>query len=266
MAGQIAELSHRSLQRNFRHFDPASARVVLLDAGDALIPAFGKRLSGKALSGLQKLGVEVHLHTMVTNVDADGVDAKHADGGSMRVDAQTKIWAAGVEASGLGKLLRDQSGAETDHTGRVKVNDDLTLPGHPEVFVVGDLINLKKLPGVAEVAMQGGLHAARAIKHRVESSDPNAPAKDFHYRDLGDMATISRFQAVAKFGPFRVAGFLGWLMWLFVHLAFLTGFKNRVATVFNWFIAFIGRGRPQRTITRQQVLARTVLQQQQHRE
>jgi NADH dehydrogenase len=262
MAGQIAELSHRSLHRNFRHFDPASARVVLLDAGDALIPAFGKRLSGKAFSGLRKLGVEVYLNTPVTNVDAGGIDAKTADGGDLRVNAQTKIWAAGVEASSLGQLLGDQSGAETDRTGRVKVNPDLTLPGHPEVFLVGDMINLDKLPGVAEVAMQGGLHAARAIKHRVETGDPNTPIKPFHYRNLGDMATISRFQAVASVGPFRIAGFLGWLLWLFVHLTFLTGFKNRVATVFNWFIAFIGRGRPQRTITEQQVLARAVLQQQ----
>jgi NADH:ubiquinone reductase (H+-translocating) len=235
--------------------------VVLLDAGDALIPAFGKRLSGKALAGLRKLGVEVYLNTPVTNVDADGIDAKPADGGDLRINAQTKVWAAGVEASSLGGMLGKQSGAETDRTGRVKVNPDLTLPGHPEVFLVGDMVNLDKLPGVAEVAMQGGIHAAHAIKHRLEACDPNAPIKPFHYRDLGDMATISRFQAVARFGPFRVAGFLGWLMWLFVHLTFLTGFKNRVATVFNWFIAFVGRGRPQRTITDQQVQARAVLQQ-----
>jgi NADH:ubiquinone reductase (H+-translocating) len=144
----------------------------------------------------------------------------------------------------------------------VKVNPDLTLPGHPEVFLVGDMINLNKLPGVAEVAMQGGMHAARTIKHRVETGNPNLPAKAFHYRNLGDLATISRFQAVAHIGPIKVAGFVGWLLWMFVHLTFLTGFKNRVATVFNWFIAFVGRGRPQRTITRQQVLARSVLQQQ----
>jgi NADH dehydrogenase len=262
MAGQIAELSRRSLHDNFRHIDPASARVVLLDAGDALIPAFGQRLSGKALAGLRKLGVEVHLNAPVTNVDADGIDARPADGSELRIKAQTKIWAAGVEASSLGLLLGSQSGAETDRTGRVKVNPDLTLPGHPEVFLVGDMIDLDKLPGVAEVAMQGGIHAAHVIKRRVAGADPLAAAKPFHYRNLGDMATISRFQAVAAFGPFRVAGFLGWLMWLFVHLTFLTGFKNRVATVFNWFIAFIGHGRPQRTITQQQVLARTVLQQQ----
>ncbi len=262
MAGQIAELSRRSLHDNFRHIDPASARVILLDAGDALIPAFGHRLSGKALTGLRKLGVEVHLKTPVTNVDADGVEAKRPDGSELRIRAQTKIWAAGVEASSLGGILGKQSGAEVDKTGRVKINPDLTLPGHPEVFLVGDMINLDKLPGVAEVAMQGGIHAAHAIRRRVETGDPQTPIKAFHYRNLGDMATISRFQAVASFGPFRVAGFLGWLLWLFVHLTFLTGFKNRVATVFNWFIAFIGHGRPQRAITQQQVDARAALQRQ----
>ncbi|HEX4019020.1 MAG TPA: NAD(P)/FAD-dependent oxidoreductase [Frankiaceae bacterium] len=260
MAGQIAELSRRSLKDNFRHIDPASARVVLIDAGDALIPAFGKRLSGKALAGLRGLGVEVLLNTPVTNVDANGVDAKPTAGGDLRINAQTKIWAAGVEASSLGGLLGKQSGAEVDKSGRVKVNPDLTLPGHPEVFLIGDMINLDKLPGVAEVAMQGGIHAARTIKRRVEQADPNLPAKPFHYRNLGDLATISRFKAVANIGPFRVAGFVGWLLWLFVHLTFLTGFKNRIATVFNWFIAFIGHGRPQRTITQQQVDAREALQ------
>jgi NADH:ubiquinone reductase (H+-translocating) len=261
MAGQIAELSRRSLHDNFRHFDPASARVILVDAGDALIPSFGKRLSGKALTGLRGLGVEVQLNTLVTNVDADGIDAKPSTGGELRINAQTKIWAAGVEASSLSQLLSAQSGAETDRTGRVKINPDLTLPGHPEVFVVGDMVTLDKLPGVAEVAMQGGIHAARSIRRRVEGPDPHAPAKPFHYRNLGDLATISRFKAVAAIGPFRVSGFLGWLLWLFVHLTFLTGFKNRIATVFNWFIAFIGHGRPERTITTQQVLARDVLQQ-----
>jgi NADH dehydrogenase len=238
---------------------------VLLDAGDALIPAFGKRLSGKALTGLQGLGVEVYLNTPVTNVDADGVDAKPAAGGQLRIRAQTKVWAAGVEASKLGGILGKQSGAEVDRTGRVKVNPDLTLPGHPEVFLIGDMVNLDKLPGVAEVAMQGGIHAAYAIKRRIEKNDPNVPIKAFHYRNLGDMATISRFKAVAAIGPLRVAGFLGWLLWLFVHLTFLTGFKNRVATVFNWFIAFIGHGRPQRAITQQQVDARAALQRE-HRE
>jgi NADH:ubiquinone reductase (H+-translocating) len=259
MAGQIAELSRRSLHNNFRHIDPASARVILVDAGEALIPAFGKRLSGKALSGLRELGVEIHFGAMVTNVDATGVDVKTNDRGDIRIDAGTKMWAAGVSASPLGRMLAEQTGAEVDRSGRVKVRPDLTLPGHPEVFIVGDMIDLDHLPGVAEVAMQGGRFAAKTILRRLESGTTDD--KPFKYLDLGDMATISRFQAVAKFGPFRIAGFIGWVLWLFVHLTFLTGFKNRVATVFNWFIAFLGHGRPQRAITAQQVFARRALEQ-----
>ena len=262
MAGQIAELSHRSLHRNFRNIDPASARVLLLDAGDALIPAFGKRLSGKALTHLREMGVEVHLGTQVTGVDLDGVDAKSAEHDHIRIEAGTKVWAAGVSASPLGRLIAEQSGAEVDRSGRVLVNPDLTVPGHPEVFLVGDMISLNKLPGVAEVAMQGGRFAAKTIVERLEAAESTqtAPSKPFKYLNLGDMATISRFQAVASLGPVKIAGFVGWLMWLFVHLAFLTGFKNRVATVFNWFIAFLGHGRPQRAITSQQIFARRALE------
>jgi NADH dehydrogenase len=258
MAGQIAELSKRSLHGNFRHIDPASARVMLIDAGDALIPYFGNHLSGKALAGLRKLGVEVLLNTSVTGIDGRGVDTQSQHDGGMRVEARTKVWAAGVSASPLGRMIAEQSGAEIDRAGRVLVRPDLTVPGHPEVFVVGDQISLDKLPGVAEVAMQTGTHAAHTITRRIHH--PGAVAHPFKYKNLGDMATISRFQAVASIGPIRVAGFVGWLLWLFVHLAFLTGFKNRVATLFNWFIAFIGRGRPQRTITEQQIFARRALE------
>ena len=262
MAGQIAELSRRSLHRNFRHIDPASTRVVLIDAGPSLIPAFGHRLSDKAQAHLEEMGVEIHLHTAVTGIDGTGADAKRPDGSMMRIEARTKVWAAGVAASKLGADLAEQSGADVDKAGRVLIRPDLTLPGHPEVFVLGDMTSLHKLPGVAEVAMQGGMHAARTISKRVKApaGSPQATASTpFHYRDLGDMATISRFQAVAMIGPVRIAGFIGWLLWLFVHLLFLTGFKNRAATVFNWFIAFIGHGRPQRTITAQQIFARRAL-------
>jgi NADH:ubiquinone reductase (H+-translocating) len=268
MAGQIAELSRRSLHRNFRHIDPTQTRVVLMDAGPGLIPAFGKQLSGKARSGLEDLGVEIHLDTAVTGVDGFGVDAKQPDGSMLRIDARTKVWAAGVSASTLGAELAKQAGAEVDKAGRVLINPDLTLPGHPEVFLIGDMASLHKLPGVAEVAMQGGVHAARTITRRVKAPAGSAEAtasRPFRYHDLGDMATISRFRAVAKIGPLRIAGFPGWLLWLFVHLLFLTGFKNRVATVFNWFIAFLGHGRPQRTITSQQIFARRALEERNER-
>jgi NADH dehydrogenase len=167
-----------------------------------------------------------------------------------------KVWAAGVQASPLGATLARQSGAEIDRAGRVSVLPDCTLPGHPEVFVIGDMINLNQLPGVAEVAMQSGIHAARTIKRRVKGEDGESV---FRYIDLGSMATIARFRAVVYIGRLRFAGLLGWLTWLFVHLVFLTGFKNRIAALANWTTAFLGRGRRQRTITLQQLFARTQL-------
>ena len=160
-------------------------------------------------------------------------------------------WAAGVKASALGARLAEKSGAAVDRSGRVAVLPDCTLPGHPEVFVIGDLMSLDGLPGVAEVATQSGRHAARTIVRRLRGEDT---MREFRYYDLGTMATVSRFRAVAWLGPLRVGGAVAWLV---VHLAFLTGFKNRVATLVRWAIAFLGRGRPERTITERQVFART---------
>jgi NADH dehydrogenase len=247
LAGQIAELSRRALGSNFRRFDPRTARIVLLDAVDTVLPTYPERLRRRARRDLERLGVEVRLGSRVVGVDARGVDVE--DG---RIEARTKIWAAGVQASPLGRLLGERAGAKVDRSGRVEVRPDCTLPGHPEVFVVGDLMALNDLPGVAEVAMQSGHHAARTIVRRLRGR----PTKPFRYLDLGTMATISRFRAVVSIGRLRIAGFVGWLMWLVVHLAFMTGFKNRVATLANWAVAFVGRGRRQRAITKQQVLAR----------
>jgi NADH dehydrogenase len=253
LAGQIAELSHRALKRNYRTFDPKSARIVLLEAGDAVLASFPVSLQRRARRDLERLGVEVRLGTRVTGIDVGGLDVKDGDGSVGRVDAFTKVWAAGVQASPLGASLAEQSGAEVDRAGRVAVLPDCTLVGHPRVFVVGDLMSLDGLPGVAEVAMQAGYHAGRTILRRLKG---DSVARPFRYRDLGTMATIARFRAVVTVGRFRVAGFAGWVMWLFVHLAFLTGFKNRFAAVLNWAVAFLGRGRRQRTITEQQVFAR----------
>jgi NADH dehydrogenase len=191
---------------------------------------------------------------MVTGVDDDGLDVVQNDQPNGRIEARTKIWAAGVQASPLGAILAEQSDATVDRAGRVAVLPDCTLPGHPEVFVIGDLMSLDRLPGVAEVAMQSGAHAARTIARRLGG---DAAERPFRYRDLGTMATIARFRAVVYIGRLRVTGLAGWLMWLLVHLAFLTGFKNRVAAVANWAVTFLGRGRRQRTITEQQVFART---------
>jgi NADH dehydrogenase len=253
LAGQIAELSRRVLKRNFRTFDPAEARIVLLDAVETVLPTFPVPLQRRARRDLEDLGVDIRLGARVTDVDAEGLSLENRDGSNYRIEAATKIWAAGVQGSPLGAILARQSGAAMDRTGRVTVLPDLTLPGHPEVFVVGDLMSLD-LPGVAEVAMQSGHHAAKTIVRRAKGHDKQRP---FRYHDLGTVATIGRFRAVLYVGPVRVTGLAGWLAWLVIHLTFLTGFKNRLATLADWTIAFLGRGRSQRTITEQQALVRT---------
>ncbi|HEV2927489.1 MAG TPA: NAD(P)/FAD-dependent oxidoreductase, partial [Propionibacteriaceae bacterium] len=257
MAGQIAELAHRTLRRDFRRIDTTKARVILLDAAPAVLGAFGEKLSTAATEQLRKIGVEVQLNVKVVGVDNNGVDVVDPDGTQRRIPSRCKVWAAGVSASPLGKQLADQSGAEIDRAGRVKVNDDLTLPGHPEVFVVGDMIALKNLPGVAQVAMQGGKHVAGQIKRRLNGEPTGQP---FKYFDKGSMATISRFHAVASVGEkVRFAGFIAWLMWLVVHVMYLVGFKNRFTTMVHWAVSFLFRGRSQRTTTRQQIVARTLM-------
>ena len=266
MAGQIAELSRRTLQSNFRRIDPSTTRVVLLDAADAVLGTFGDELSTHARHELEEMGVEVQLGAMVVDVDEHGLEVKDVgagsaagtDGTTRRIEARTKIWAAGVAASPLGEQLAAQSGAELDRSGRVQVNRDLTLPGHPEVYVVGDMMGLDRLPGVSPVAIQGAKHAARSIQARL-AGEPGDEA--FRYVDKGSMATISRFRAVASIGRLRLRGFPAWVAWLVVHLLYLTAFKNRVTALLHWSVSFIGRGRSERTATLQQVVARTRLQQ-----
>jgi NADH dehydrogenase len=257
MAGQIAELAHSTLKRDFRRIDPTSARVILLDAAPAVLGQFGDRLSQKAQRQLVKMGVDVQLNVTVTNLDADGVDVVDPDGSRRRIAAQTKVWAAGVSASPLAATLAEQTGAELDRAGRIRVTSGTTLPGHPEIFVIGDMMSLDDLPGVAQVAMQQGRYAAKTIEHRL-AGKPDLPP--FHYRDKGSMATVSRFHAVASVGSrIRLAGFLAWLMWLAVHLVYLVGFKNRVTTLLHWTVTFIGRGRSERVATEQQVFARLAI-------
>ena len=176
-------------------------------------------------------------------------------GGPETIPCHVKVWAAGVTASPLAKMLADAVGAETDRAGRIAVLPDCTLPGHPEVFAIGDMMALNNLPGVAEVAMQSGIHAARTIKRRITKGGESKP---FRYRDLGSMASIARFSAVVDFRGLRVSGFLGWLMWVFVHLTFLTGFKNRFTALFKWVASFVGRSRDERTISILQASARVI--------
>jgi NADH dehydrogenase len=256
MAGQIAELAHHTLRKDFRAINTRTARVVLVDAAPQVLPPFGAKLGEKAKAELEKLGVEVMLGGMVTEVDERGLEVKFKDGRIERINSVAKIWAAGVQANPLGKTLSEQTGAPLDRAGRIAVNPDLTLPGHPEVFVVGDMIALDNLPGVAQVAIQGAKYAAKEIRNRLEGKQPQEP---FKYFDKGSMAIISRFRAVAMVGKLRLSGVVAWLMWLGVHLVYLTGFKNQVSALMRWAITFISNNRSERTTTEQQIFARAAL-------
>jgi NADH dehydrogenase len=190
---------------------------------------------------------------MVTGMDEQGVDTDSTNPRVKRIDAATKIWAAGVQASPLGRLLAKAPGVELDPVGRVKIETDCTLPGHPEVFVIGDLMSLDNLPGVTQVAMQSGRHAAHTIIGRLAGDTTRRP---FRYRDAGRLAMISRLRAVAVVGNLTLSGLPAWVLWLLVRLTSLAGLKNRASVLFNWTVAFLGRGRAQRVITAQQVFAR----------
>jgi NADH dehydrogenase len=256
MAGQIAELSKRTLKRDFRYINTKHARVILVDAAGQVLPPFGHKLGLKTKAALEDLGVEVQLGAMVSDVDERGLVVQDKDGTQRRIESVTKIWAAGVQASPLGQTLAEQSGAALDRAGRIAVNPDLTLPGFPEVFVVGDMIALNNLPGVAQVAIQGAKYAAREIKGRLNDKPPQRP---FKYFDKGSMATISRFDAVATVGKLRLSGLIAWLMWLGVHLIYLTGFKNQVTALLHWTVTFLSNDRSERTATEQQIFARTAI-------
>jgi NADH dehydrogenase len=249
VAGQIAELARRTLKYEFRTIDPTTAAVLLVEADKQLLRAFGDRLSRKATSGLEHTGVDVRTETRVTSIDGDGIDVE-SPSGRERVATRTVVWAAGVQASPLARVLAEASGAECDRAGRVAVRPDCTLPGHPEVFVVGDAMTLDGLPGVAAVATQQGAYAARTISRRLEDKPQGKP---FTYRDPGSTAAIGRGQAIVSFHGLRYGGFLGFLSWLLVHLAFLTGFRNRLGALTSWSWAFIGRSRDQRTFTVEEI-------------
>ncbi len=253
MAGQLRELATMALRRNFRRIDPSTARVLLVEGTDKILASFGPKLSRAAQGNLERLGVEVRTGWMVAGLDERGVDVRRNDGAIERIDARTKVWAAGTSASPLGAQLALQAGAGTDRLGRVRVLPDCTLPGHPEVFVIGDMMALDELPGLAEVAIQSGLHAARTIRHRLAG---DTAERHFTYHDLGSLAVVSRFGAVARFHRLSLEGFGAWLVWLVVHLTFLTGFKNRLAALASWTVAFVARGRSERAFTSQQVFAR----------
>jgi NADH dehydrogenase len=241
----VRELAARSLKREFRRFDPESVRVVLVDAGSEPLPTFGDDLADRARRELEDLGVELHMGSRVTNIDLNGVDVTTSDGGTEHFGSHVVVWAAGVQASPLAATLAQAAGAETDRIGRVKVLPDLTLPGHPEVFAVGDMAALGDLPGVAEVAMQGSLHAANTIRHRLLGNDHG---RAFKYRDLGSVAVVGRFRAIFSWRRIQLSGFPAWLVWLVVHLGFLNSFASRFGALLRWTRSMLGRARAERVI------------------
>src|SRR5918994_597777 len=243
--GQIAELARRTLRQDFRAIDPTSAAVLLVEADKQILRGFGDRLSLKATSGLERMGVDVRTETRVTSIDGDGFEVE-SPGGRERVATRTVVWAAGVQASPLARILAEASGAECDRAGRVAVRPDCTLPGHPEVFVIGDAMTLDGLPGVGGVASQQGIYVARTIRGRLESKPQGKP---FAYRDLGSMATLGRGHAIVSVHGLRYGGFFVFLSWLFVHLALLTGYRNRFGALIAWSWAFIGNSHNQRAFT-----------------
>ncbi|BAX92768.1 NAD(P)/FAD-dependent oxidoreductase [Mycobacterium shigaense] len=260
MAGQIAELAAHTLKGSFRHIDSTRARVILLDAATAVLPPFGDKLGQRAAARLEKMGVEIQLGAMVTDVDRDGITVKDSDGTIRRIESACKVWSAGVQASGLGRDLAEQSPVELDRAGRVKVLPDLSIPEHPNVFVVGDMAAVDGVPGVAQGAIQGAKYVATVIKAELEGADP-AEREPFQYFDKGSMATVSRFSAVAKVGPVEMSGLLAWFAWLVLHLVYLVGFKTKVSTLLSWTVTFLSTQRGQLTITEQQAYARTRIEQ-----
>lgn len=241
LAGALAEIARQSLTKDFRHIDPSSSTIMLLEGGPAVLPSFPEPLRDAARRDLERLGVDVRTGTLVTQIGPGFVEA-----GESRIAAETVLWAAGVAASPLGASL----GVPVDRVGRVLVQPDLTIPGHPEVFVIGDLASLagsngRPLPGVAQVAMQMGAHAS----HNIVRATEGQPLRAFKYRNLGDMATIGRASAVADLPMVQLKGWIGWLAWLFVHIFNLIGFRNRLVVMVQWAWSYFSYQRAIRLIT-----------------
>jgi NADH dehydrogenase len=250
MAGQIAEIA-RDVRGDFRTFDPGAARILLVEALDRVLTTFPESLSAKALRSLENLGVTGRLGQSVVNVDEYSVTVQGADEATERIPTRTVIWAAGVTASPLARMLAEQAGEEVDRAGRLTVERDLSVAGHPEVLAVGDMVSVRQpdgsalvLSGVAPVAMQQGRHAARVVADRLAGRNP----KPFHYTDKGNLATIGRARAVADVKGVHLSGFLAWVTWLVVHLWYLIGFQNRLLVVIRWAVSFFTHGRGARLI------------------
>jgi NADH:ubiquinone reductase (H+-translocating) len=251
VVGQIAELAHRVLPGDYRRIDTRQARIVLIEAAPAVLGPFDERLQRYTTRTLERMGVEVRCATMATEIDADGITVRNDDG-EERIVAKTKVWAAGVQASPLAKLLASATGAQTDRAGRIMVEPDCTVPGHPEVFAIGDMVSLNGLPGIAQPALQEGKYVGKVIRARLDGDTGVAP---FKYFDKGSMATIGRTHAVAHSGGMSFTGIVAYLMWAFIHVLYLIGWGNRFGTLYSWGRSlWFTRNRAHRTITLDQAI------------
>ena len=250
LAGALAEIANETLRNDFRSINPRETRIILMEGGPRVLTAFPDDLSAKAEKLVSRLGVEVEKSVMVTHIDAEGVTYK-SGAESKRLLARTVLWAGGVTTNHFGRKLGERTRAETDRSGRIKVNPDLTVPGYPDIFVVGDLalaLNKggKPLPGVAQVAIQGGAYAARTIRARLKGE---TDVKPFHYFNKGDMAVIGRAAAIANIFGFHVSGLPAWIIWLFIHLMYIVEFQNRVLVFVQWGFQYLTFNRGARLIT-----------------
>jgi NADH dehydrogenase len=251
MAGQIAEIAH-DVRGDFRSLDSSEARILLIEAGERVLHEFPPSLSRRTMRSLAHLGVDILLEHAVVDVDGSSVTLNDRRGEHREIPTRTVVWAAGVVASGLGSVLADRAGLQVDRAGRVEVLPDLSLPGHPEVLAIGDMIRIRHadnsseaLPGLAPVAMQEGRHAARVVRSRLR----DRPVREFRYHDKGNLATIGRASAVAEVKFLRLSGLVAWLTWLTVHLWYLIGFENRLLVLIRWAFSFLTHGRGARLIT-----------------
>ena len=245
LVGQIAELAHTVLPKDYRTVDTREARIILLEGAGAVLPPFAPKLQAYTKKRLEQMGVEIRLNTLAVDMDHESITVKGPDGPET-IRARTRIWAAGVQASPLAKMLAEKTGAETDRAGRISVNPDCTLPGHPEVFAIGDMVLLNKLPGVAQPALQEGKYVGKVIKQRLAGQE----SPPFKYFDKGTMATIGYRSAVADAFGVKVTGFFAYVMWAFIHVLYLVGWGNRLGTLYTWARAlWFSHNRGHRIIT-----------------
>jgi len=246
LAGALSEIAHKTLKEDFRSIRPEMAQLIIVDQAPRLLPAFSEHLAMKAEQALVRLGVQCRYGLRVTCIDADGVKLQRPDGSHLEIPSKTVLWAGGVAVPEIVKELHRATDAPTDNRGRIKVLPDLSVPAHPEIFVVGDIAALDNLPGVAQVAMQQGRYAGKVIARRLRKQDPPAP---FHYANRGDMAVIGRASAVANIFGFEVSGFPAWFVWAFIHILNLIEFQNRIIVIVRWAFQYLTFSRGARLIT-----------------